>query len=72
MDLWTMAALAGEAPVDWRGIAYVLGGVVAALASGLGLVIRKLYNDLAACREDQAQLAAEQEKFLRGLLEDLS
>jgi hypothetical protein len=64
-------AILVDPPVDWRGIAYVLGGVIASLSTALGLVIRKLYNDLKACRSELASLASEQERFLKGLLEDL-
>jgi hypothetical protein len=60
-----------DPPVDWRGIAYVLGGVIVTLASAFGIVVRKLYNDLKACRAELAALASEQERFLKGLLEDL-
>lgn len=60
-----------ELPVDWKGIAYVLAGVVVAVVSGLGLVAKKLYNDLKTCRKEQLEMAAEQEKYLKNLLEDL-
>lgn len=70
-DWIAMARLAVDPPVDWRGIAYLLGGVLATVTTALGLVIRKLYNDLKSARAELAALAGEQDKFLKRLLEDL-
>ncbi len=71
MDLWNLAASMADAPVDWKGIAYVLAGVVVAVTSGLGLVAKKLYNDLKACRKDLHEVVTEQERYLRNLFENL-
>jgi hypothetical protein len=73
MDFWNWAIemAAADPPVDWKGIAYVLAGVVVAVVSGLGLVAKKLYGDLKSARKELQEMAAEQERYLRSLLEHL-
>lgn len=70
-DWIAMISCAVDPPVDWRGISYVLGGVLVTVTSALGLVIRKLYHDLKGARAELSALAAEQDRFLKKLLEDL-
>jgi len=68
---WAIAMAAADLPVDWKGIAYVLAGVVVAVVSGLGLVVKKLYGDLKSARKELQEMAIEQERYLRSLLEHL-
>lgn len=60
-----------DGPVDWKGIAYVLAGVVTAVVSSAALVAKKLYGDLKACRSELHEVLTEQERYLRNLLENL-
>lgn len=59
---------AADPPVDWRGISYVLSGVIAVL----GGVIVKLYKDGKKKDRALAQAHADHEEYLKELLEHLT
>lgn len=56
-----------DPPVDWRGISYVLGGVIVFMGS----VIAKLYFDCKAKDREIIRVRAEHEQYLKDLLRDL-